>query len=679
MADKPVIDALASTSRHTTTGMNQRFQALADEFENVLGREGSNGQNNTMRGNIDMGGFRVTGLGAPVSDNDAVRLIDLESAGGGSGGSGGSLELVGMLSVSDYGAVGDGMTDDTTAIAAAISAVGTTKSKWMWWPTGIYLTTTSLANLHTIKHMGPGIIKRGTNLFYPSIMTGTEQVEAGIDQVEAFTNKLYVDSAVSDAVAPGTALSTNDGLSSSQPVTLSQINGILSNYGPHLAGNWKVYFVAARTIYENCTIDNLSSENWIHFIGYTPGGAPNYTPTTVLDGSAGTGHAAKGVGMYFRYGMRVKVKDIMFQNYTLATSTVGLLLESRSDGYFYNIHSTGNSYCGIKVSDGCHFYLTGGRHVSNGEYHIVCYGNVLASIGYNGDTLPRPYFGTILNTGSGGIYFVNQVSGHIDYCDFENIAASGGAIQLQNSSRAHTIDCTFATNYYNIRMDNGSTYFDGPTSTFGATTTGTSVAAWGFSVRSEDSDKVFFNETNGYLRLGPDGTMTPQAILHIIEDRVTSPSGITYNSNTMLALECDSATGNPYMSFGASDDGSAGIYFTSASGTTTQGTLQYVFTDNTFRLNVDTNAEYIWSATNFYPYVDNVNECGSSVRRWSKMWATEYGLGAGNLKITTNAGSPEGAVTAAVGSICSDTTNGKLYVKATGVGNTGWVVAGTQT
>lgn len=40
----------------------------------------------------------------------------------------------------------------------------------------------------------------------------------------------------------------------------------------------------------------------------------------------------------------------------------------------------------------------------------------------------------------------------------------------------------------------------------------------------------------------------------------------------------------------------------------------------------------------------------------------------------TSAGSPEGAVTAPLGSICSDTTNGKLYVKETGVGNTGWVV-----
>ena len=40
--------------------------------------------------------------------------------------------------------------------------------------------------------------------------------------------------------------------------------------------------------------------------------------------------------------------------------------------------------------------------------------------------------------------------------------------------------------------------------------------------------------------------------------------------------------------------------------------------------------------------------------------------------IFTNAGTPEAAVTAAVGSICFDTTNGVAYIKKTGTGNTGW-------
>lgn len=51
-----------------------------------------------------------------------------------------------------------------------------------------------------------------------------------------------------------------------------------------------------------------------------------------------------------------------------------------------------------------------------------------------------------------------------------------------------------------------------------------------------------------------------------------------------------------------------------------------------------------------------------------------------NVKWYSGTGSPESAQAASIGSIYSDYTNGKLYVKATGAGTTtGWVVAGTQT
>jgi len=50
-----------------------------------------------------------------------------------------------------------------------------------------------------------------------------------------------------------------------------------------------------------------------------------------------------------------------------------------------------------------------------------------------------------------------------------------------------------------------------------------------------------------------------------------------------------------------------------------------------------------------------------------------------NVFIGAYAGSPEGNVSGGVGSVIVDTTGGKLYVKANGIGNTGWVVAGTQT
>lgn len=55
------------------------------------------------------------------------------------------------------------------------------------------------------------------------------------------------------------------------------------------------------------------------------------------------------------------------------------------------------------------------------------------------------------------------------------------------------------------------------------------------------------------------------------------------------------------------------------------------------------------------------------------------GLTGSTVGLFINGATPEGTITAGVGSICTDTAGGKLYVKATGTGNTGWVVAGTQT
>lgn len=50
-----------------------------------------------------------------------------------------------------------------------------------------------------------------------------------------------------------------------------------------------------------------------------------------------------------------------------------------------------------------------------------------------------------------------------------------------------------------------------------------------------------------------------------------------------------------------------------------------------------------------------------------------FGLTGAAVVQTRYAGTPESNVTASPGAQCADTTNGKLYVKATGTGNTGWV------
>lgn len=76
------------------------------------------------------------------------------------------------------------------------------------------------------------------------------------------------------------------------------------------------------------------------------------------------------------------------------------------------------------------------------------------------------------------------------------------------------------------------------------------------------------------------------------------------------------------------------------------------------------------------PGTNNVQALGSASIRWSNLFATNIRPGAGSVIWTSGSGTPEGVVTAPVGSLYTRTDGGAtttLYVKESGAGNTGWV------
>ena len=78
----------------------------------------------------------------------------------------------------------------------------------------------------------------------------------------------------------------------------------------------------------------------------------------------------------------------------------------------------------------------------------------------------------------------------------------------------------------------------------------------------------------------------------------------------------------------------------------------------------------------FAPLADNAHKLGSASFRWSDGYVTTVRTGDGTTIVTSGTGTPEGVVTAAIGSMYSDTSGGAgttLYIKESGTGNTGWV------
>lgn len=78
----------------------------------------------------------------------------------------------------------------------------------------------------------------------------------------------------------------------------------------------------------------------------------------------------------------------------------------------------------------------------------------------------------------------------------------------------------------------------------------------------------------------------------------------------------------------------------------------------------------------FYATTDNATTLGNSGRRWSQTYSREFRPGTGVPIWTSGAGTPEGVISAVVGSLYTRTDGGAattLYVKETGTGNTGWV------
>lgn len=305
------------------------------------------------------------------------------------------------LSVLDCGTVDltGGVTAQTVVDAAVLNAYD--NGRTLYWPPGTYLTTATIPRFHDVRHFGPGVVKRGTDLFY-------------IEPKDADTNHIYVSS---------TGVNTNDGLDASSPIlTLSKVNVILVNTMPaQRGGTWEINF-AAGTYSDSTNFPDLPFyRNAIRFIGT----GTSRTPQTIFDGTAA---AYQTAGMYFQNRTKIYLQYIKFQDFT---SGYGLLAEHNCQVELVDCDAenctTGFAagYSSFIRTTRCLAYLcsTGFRASSNAQ------GSFAPGSGSIADS-NRAY--------SCGLGFViTRISyGHIDYNEIEDCTGAGIHIEINSRSAA---------------------------------------------------------------------------------------------------------------------------------------------------------------------------------------------------------------------------------------------------
>lgn len=392
--------------------------------------------------------------------NDSLDVIDA------------ALHRVDQLrNIAQFGEVDlTGTTSSQTTVNTAVQDAFA-NGDWLYWPAGIYNCPASIPNLHRVKHIGPGIIKRGSDVFY---------VCPRLSQ----SNTLYVATTGSD---------NNDGLSSSQPfLTFLAVFDALNNYGPVLAGEWNI--VGAAGTYTVTRSQMLTTPSTNRLVVRGPvAGHPN-VPTLIIDG---TGGAAFDHGIYCQgWGINVEVRDMLFQNFVGSNARIGLVAEHGPNLLATNVHATNCDWTGLYFFNADRGYVSGG--ILDGCRSGVITNDTELTVGYGAASTAE---GTIIrNCTQSGIYFSRGGQGHIDFCVVDTNAVG---IDIDTKSRAHLVSNDIRKNTVGLRVTDGN--FTDTTNNFNDGTANANTTRIQYRAFAGEADDL--NDYTGTLRVAQDRTV----------------------------------------------------------------------------------------------------------------------------------------------------------------------------
>lgn len=330
-----------------------------------------------------------------------------------------------LYNVKDFAALGDGTTVDQSAVAAAVAAAYAA-TRELYWPKGTYVTNATVANFHDVIHRGPGIVKRGSTLFYvdPSMHSGV-------------TNNLYMATTGND---------TNDGLSSSEPrLTLQATGNIVYtyNYGDV---TWKVNLAAGTFSGANVSFSKaFPSPNRFSIVGPTV--SRGVQPTAIIQG-LNPGLGTSIIALYFQNNIRAFVQNVNVKSCRDDASpnanndSAGIVADGRCELYTDNVW-TDDCDNGIYITNASQARVQAGRHGYNSvnatgvKFIRHCQGTV----GYGGSAADvTGATGTAFIGGSYGVSLQEFSMAHTDNCYYSTQTLAG---VICSTGRVHSVTSTY--------------------------------------------------------------------------------------------------------------------------------------------------------------------------------------------------------------------------------------------
>lgn len=402
---------------------------------------------------------------ASASASSAAGAVDVlrdDLAASGGAGLVGGLPVFVTATKYAGGATTSSTSNDAAIISAINDAIAT--GNYVYWPS-TYEVQGSIANFHSVKHFGPGAIKRGSDTFR-------------VHPLEWHTNTFYVSSTGND---------TNDGLTqASAKLTIQSAIDSLKNYqvAALSAGDWVIKVSSGQYARGRFPDEGFRTKNPIRLVGADVGGHPN-TPITLI--KEGTTQAAFGILVQKRTDL--VVQDIKFEDFNGSTSSAGISAQNRCNVSTINCHFE-DCYIGLSGTEWCEIDVKGGsfndcgylNSVTPGGYGIRGLFHCKFSVGLQnaGTRTQGPFF----TNNYFALFGQEMCTGHADWCSF---TGNNTAIRLNVGSR---INC-------------GGSLID---------SNGFGVWATDNSMVSSDSNTTFTGNTQNIVTTGKSGSTSSPVI-----------------------------------------------------------------------------------------------------------------------------------------------------------------------